>query len=91
MWGFLGSVLAHIHKRRYFSEQEASIVVQDIASALDFLHNKGTRNPIGMGSLGLKSGDKKMVLHMGGVGKGRLWGVLEIVSSCNSIIFHRLA
>uniref|UniRef100_A0A8C1TWF8 non-specific serine/threonine protein kinase n=2 Tax=Cyprinus carpio TaxID=7962 RepID=A0A8C1TWF8_CYPCA len=35
-----GSVLAHIHKRRYFSEQEASIVVQDIASALDFLHNK---------------------------------------------------
>uniref|UniRef100_A0A8C1CQY6 non-specific serine/threonine protein kinase n=2 Tax=Cyprinus carpio TaxID=7962 RepID=A0A8C1CQY6_CYPCA len=36
-----GSVLAHIHKRRYFSEQEASIVVRDIASALDFLHNKG--------------------------------------------------
>ncbi|XP_041967497.1 MAP kinase-interacting serine/threonine-protein kinase 2b [Alosa sapidissima] len=36
-----GSVLAHIHKRRHFSEQEASIVVQDIASALDFLHNKG--------------------------------------------------
>jgi len=73
MWGFLGSVLAHIHKRRYFSEQEASIVVQDIASALDFLHNKGMRNPIGMGSLGLKSGDKKMVLHMGG-GKGKVIG-----------------
>lgn len=36
-----GSVLAHIHKRRHFSEQEACIVVQDIASALDFLHNKG--------------------------------------------------
>uniref|UniRef100_A0AAQ4RLU6 non-specific serine/threonine protein kinase n=1 Tax=Gasterosteus aculeatus aculeatus TaxID=481459 RepID=A0AAQ4RLU6_GASAC len=36
-----GSILAHIHKRRYFSEQEASVVVQDIASALDFLHNKG--------------------------------------------------
>ncbi|XP_063056778.1 MAP kinase-interacting serine/threonine-protein kinase 2b [Engraulis encrasicolus] len=36
-----GSVLNHIHKRRHFSEQEASIVVQDIASALDFLHNKG--------------------------------------------------
>ncbi|XP_056133790.1 MAP kinase-interacting serine/threonine-protein kinase 2b isoform X2 [Lampris incognitus] len=36
-----GSVLAHIHKRRHFSEQEASVVVQDIASALDFLHNKG--------------------------------------------------
>lgn len=66
MWGFLGSVLAHIHKRRYFSEQEASIVVQDIASALDFLHNKGTRTPIGRGSLGLERGDKEMVLHMGG-------------------------
>ncbi|KAJ8270562.1 hypothetical protein GJAV_G00116450 [Gymnothorax javanicus] len=36
-----GSVLTHIHKRRHFSEQEASIVVQEIASALDFLHNKG--------------------------------------------------
>lgn len=36
-----GSVLNHIHRRRHFSEQEASIVVQDIASALDFLHNKG--------------------------------------------------
>ncbi|XP_030639765.1 MAP kinase-interacting serine/threonine-protein kinase 2b [Chanos chanos] len=36
-----GSILTHIHKRRHFSEQEASIVVQDIASALDFLHNKG--------------------------------------------------
>ncbi|KAJ8274655.1 hypothetical protein COCON_G00092800 [Conger conger] len=36
-----GSVLTHIHKRRHFSEQEASVVVQEIASALDFLHNKG--------------------------------------------------
>ncbi|KAJ8356822.1 hypothetical protein SKAU_G00196160 [Synaphobranchus kaupii] len=36
-----GSVLTHIHKRRHFNEQEASIVVQEIASALDFLHNKG--------------------------------------------------
>ncbi|KAJ0041577.1 hypothetical protein NL108_012435, partial [Boleophthalmus pectinirostris] len=36
-----GSILAHIHKRQRFSEQEASLVVQDIASALDFLHNKG--------------------------------------------------
>lgn len=83
MWGFLGSVLAHIHKRRYFSEQEASIVVQDIASALDFLHNKGTRNPIGMGSLGLKSGDKKMVLHMGGwerEGYGGFWKSYLVVT-----------
>lgn len=37
----LGSILAHIHKRQHFGEQEASVVVQDIASALDFLHNKG--------------------------------------------------
>ncbi|TRY56810.1 hypothetical protein DNTS_004085 [Danionella cerebrum] len=29
------------HRRQHFNEQEASIVVQDIASALDFLHNKG--------------------------------------------------
>uniref|UniRef100_A0A8C3AU04 non-specific serine/threonine protein kinase n=1 Tax=Cyclopterus lumpus TaxID=8103 RepID=A0A8C3AU04_CYCLU len=36
-----GSILAHIHRRRHFSEQEAGVVVQDIASALDFLHNKG--------------------------------------------------
>ncbi|KAG5851457.1 hypothetical protein ANANG_G00093650 [Anguilla anguilla] len=36
-----GSILAHIHKRRHFNEQEASVVVQDIARALDFLHNKG--------------------------------------------------
>ncbi|XP_077390226.1 MAP kinase-interacting serine/threonine-protein kinase 2b isoform X1 [Festucalex cinctus] len=36
-----GSILAHIHKRQHFSEQEARVVVQDIARALDFLHNKG--------------------------------------------------
>uniref|UniRef100_A0A669EXK8 non-specific serine/threonine protein kinase n=1 Tax=Oreochromis niloticus TaxID=8128 RepID=A0A669EXK8_ORENI len=36
-----GSILEHIHKRQHFSEQEACLVVQDIASALDFLHNKG--------------------------------------------------
>uniref|UniRef100_A0A8C6V5S9 non-specific serine/threonine protein kinase n=1 Tax=Neogobius melanostomus TaxID=47308 RepID=A0A8C6V5S9_9GOBI len=36
-----GSILAHIHKRQRFSEREACLVVQDIASALDFLHNKG--------------------------------------------------
>jgi len=38
---FSGSILTHIHRRQHFNEQEASIVVQDIASALDFLHNKG--------------------------------------------------
>lgn len=37
----LGSVLEQIHKRQHFSEQEASVIVHDIASALDFLHNKG--------------------------------------------------
>lgn len=62
----IGSILAHIHKRRYFGEQEASIVVQDIASALDFLHNKGMRTWIGRGPLDLEMGDKKMVLHIGG-------------------------
>uniref|UniRef100_A0A6Q2Y3R4 non-specific serine/threonine protein kinase n=1 Tax=Esox lucius TaxID=8010 RepID=A0A6Q2Y3R4_ESOLU len=36
-----GSVLAHIHRRQHFSEQEASYVVRDIASALHFLHDKG--------------------------------------------------
>ncbi|XP_059419802.1 MAP kinase-interacting serine/threonine-protein kinase 2-like isoform X2 [Carassius carassius] len=36
-----GSILTHIHRRQHFNEQEASIMVQDIASALDFLHNKG--------------------------------------------------
>ncbi|XP_026790627.3 MAP kinase-interacting serine/threonine-protein kinase 2 [Pangasianodon hypophthalmus] len=36
-----GSVLTHIHRRQRFSEQEVSGVVQDIASALHFLHSKG--------------------------------------------------
>ncbi|XP_067824364.1 MAP kinase-interacting serine/threonine-protein kinase 2b [Heptranchias perlo] len=36
-----GSVLTHIHRRKHFNEREASIVVREIASALDFLHNKG--------------------------------------------------
>ncbi|XP_064136213.1 MAP kinase-interacting serine/threonine-protein kinase 2 isoform X1 [Loxodonta africana] len=36
-----GSILNHIHQRRHFNELEASVVVQDVASALDFLHNKG--------------------------------------------------
>ncbi|NXN34424.1 MKNK2 kinase, partial [Nycticryphes semicollaris] len=35
------SILTHIHRRRHFNELEASVVVQDIASALHFLHNKG--------------------------------------------------
>lgn len=38
-----GSILAHIQKRKHFNEREASKVVRDIASALDFLHTKGKR------------------------------------------------
>uniref|UniRef100_A0A8C3SD05 non-specific serine/threonine protein kinase n=1 Tax=Chelydra serpentina TaxID=8475 RepID=A0A8C3SD05_CHESE len=39
-----GSILAHIQKRKHFNEREASRVVRDIASALDFLHTKGKKN-----------------------------------------------
>ncbi|KAM9324609.1 MAP kinase-interacting serine/threonine-protein kinase 1 [Gastrophryne carolinensis] len=36
-----GSILSHIQKRKHFNEREASLVVRDIATALDFLHTKG--------------------------------------------------
>ncbi|XP_028902616.1 MAP kinase-interacting serine/threonine-protein kinase 1 isoform X2 [Ornithorhynchus anatinus] len=36
-----GSILAHIQKRKHFNEREASRVVRDVASALNFLHTKG--------------------------------------------------
>ncbi|KAM3914783.1 MAP kinase-interacting serine/threonine-protein kinase 1 isoform 2-T2 [Leptodactylus fuscus] len=36
-----GSILSHIQRRKHFDEREASMVVRDIASALDFLHTKG--------------------------------------------------
>ncbi|KAJ8040752.1 MAP kinase-interacting serine/threonine-protein kinase 1 [Holothuria leucospilota] len=36
-----GALLHHIEQRKNFTEQEASIVVRDIAGALSFLHNKG--------------------------------------------------
>lgn len=39
-----GSILAHIQKRKHFNEREASKVVRDIASALNFLHTKGKRS-----------------------------------------------
>uniref|UniRef100_A0A8C6RYI8 non-specific serine/threonine protein kinase n=1 Tax=Nannospalax galili TaxID=1026970 RepID=A0A8C6RYI8_NANGA len=39
-----GSILAHIQKRKHFNELEASRVVQDVATALDFLHTKGDRS-----------------------------------------------
>jgi len=36
-----GSLLAHIQKRVHFTENEASLIVRDIAQALFFLHRKG--------------------------------------------------
>lgn len=36
-----GPLLAHIQRLEHFTEQEASLVVVDIASALCFLHSKG--------------------------------------------------
>ncbi|XP_078527800.1 MAP kinase-interacting serine/threonine-protein kinase 1 isoform X2 [Lissotriton helveticus] len=36
-----GSILSHIQRRRHFNEREASKVVKDIATALNFLHTKG--------------------------------------------------
>ncbi|XP_006634840.2 MAP kinase-interacting serine/threonine-protein kinase 1 [Lepisosteus oculatus] len=36
-----GSILTHIQSRKHFDEREASRVVRDIATALDFLHTKG--------------------------------------------------
>ncbi|XP_051867577.1 MAP kinase-interacting serine/threonine-protein kinase 1-like isoform X2 [Pristis pectinata] len=36
-----GSILTHIQRRKHFNEREASIVVKEIATALDFLHTKG--------------------------------------------------
>jgi len=36
-----GTLLGNIERRGHLSEQEASLVVREIAKALDFLHNKG--------------------------------------------------
>lgn len=36
-----GPLLKHIEKKKVFTEKEASLVVKDIVSALDFLHKKG--------------------------------------------------
>jgi MAP kinase interacting serine/threonine kinase len=36
-----GTLLENIERRGHMTEQEASLVVRDIAKALDFLHNKG--------------------------------------------------
>uniref|UniRef100_T1ILK5 Protein kinase domain-containing protein n=1 Tax=Strigamia maritima TaxID=126957 RepID=T1ILK5_STRMM len=36
-----GPLLAHIQKRVHFTEKEASLIVKDLAEALQFLHKKG--------------------------------------------------
>ncbi|XP_073500158.1 MAP kinase-interacting serine/threonine-protein kinase 1 isoform X5 [Phyllobates terribilis] len=36
-----GSILSHIQRKKHFNEKEASMVVRDIAMALDYLHTKG--------------------------------------------------
>merc|ERR1719312_1187157 len=36
-----GQLLDHIQRRDYFTEQEAAYIIRDVASALDFLHQKG--------------------------------------------------
>jgi len=35
-----GPLLAHIQKRVHFTEQEASLIIKDLASALKFIHSK---------------------------------------------------
>ena len=37
-----GELLTHISDRKYFTEREASQVTHDVASALSFVHGKGT-------------------------------------------------
>ncbi len=36
-----GTLLENIERRGHMTEQEASMVIRDIAKALDYLHNKG--------------------------------------------------
>lgn len=38
-----GPLLAHIQRRIYFTEKEASMIIKDLASAIQFLHKKGIR------------------------------------------------
>ena len=33
--------MGYIQRRRFFTEQEAAMIITDIASALEFLHSKG--------------------------------------------------
>merc|ERR1719495_485631 len=36
-----GMLLDHIKRRKFFTEQEAAFIIRDVASALNFLHQKG--------------------------------------------------
>ena len=45
-YSFVGPLLKHIEKKKVFTEKEASLVVKDIVSALDFLHKKGMYVPV---------------------------------------------
>jgi len=36
-----GQLLDHIQRRKFFTEQEAAMIITDVASALGFLHSKG--------------------------------------------------
>ena len=36
-----GRLLNHIQRGRFFTEQEAAMIITDVASALEFLHSKG--------------------------------------------------
>ena len=36
-----GPLLTHIQQRVHFTEKEASVIIRDLARALDFLHRKG--------------------------------------------------
>ena len=36
-----GQLLDHIQQRKFFTEQEAAMIITDVASALEFLHSKG--------------------------------------------------
>ena len=44
-----GTLLVNIEQRGHLTEREASLVIQDIAQALDFLHSKGKFLHIFMG------------------------------------------
>ena len=41
VYSLIGPLLKHIERKKYITEREASLVVKDIAAALQFLHDKG--------------------------------------------------